>query len=126
LAPEDNIKKFCKQIQQHRDLYYQVMKFGRNDGIYGDAGWAYKWEIYKAGLLQTDGENDAESGIFLGVYLEAYGMEKTDNIWDGTFTGRQLIYSGDSNAITTAPPRGGKNATEIIPTLLLNRVLCLM
>jgi type IV secretory pathway TraG/TraD family ATPase VirD4 len=116
--------KICFTINEKREEYERTFKHSRNAGIYGDAGWAYAHEIKATGLLQTSEEHDAESGIFLGCYLEPYGILRTGNIWHGMFTDQVLIYSGNSNCITNAPPRGGKNATEIIPTLLLNNESC--
>ena len=72
----------------------------RRPSLHGDARFATKREIQRAGLF-------AQEGIVLGRYG---GF--------GPFGGRFLILGGQLGASLTAQPRAGKNVGVVTPTLL--------
>jgi type IV secretion system protein VirD4 len=119
---ENNMLESIKNM----DDYLNSFRMKRNAGIYGDAGWAYTSEIEAAGLIDISSSLAIlESSIYLANFANPYGVDASGDKWaSNALNDKILIYSGDSNSITTASPRTGKGTTEIIPTLLLNNESC--
>jgi type IV secretory pathway TraG/TraD family ATPase VirD4 len=94
----------------------------RGEGNYGNGGFAYINEAEDIKLIAETSEDYARS-ICFGHYVNPYiNMEWVVNKWSSCAFDNPIesVYYGETNAMTFSPTGGGKGATAIIPTLLVN------
>lgn len=74
----------------------------QTDQLHGSARWANVWDLLRSGLLAQD----PKDSVVVGAYRNPLGLVQT------------LRHSGMENVLCYGPPRSGKGAGLVVPTLL--------